>query len=228
MSQQNRGRDTSSAQGPIADVSSSGELHVVEYSPDIGSTGGRFWAQTMSGALTAIAAKTSSAGHLWSFQNATATSTKLCLIHRVKLAFFPTVAATGAQQVGFALWKTTAHTVQPTSGAAVSAATPQLKQRTSLPAPEAAIYYANGTAALTAGTYTIDTQAVWDERDWNLASGAAVPFPVVKFELNFERRPIVRAQNEGLLITNSVLMANSLAGNLAVAVEWSEVPSYPQ
>lgn len=226
MSEQIRGQDGTSA-GTTLNVTSQGAGYVTSLGPDFGSVGGRYWCQTISGALTAIAAKTASAGHLLSFQNATATSTKLCLVHRIKVLFTPTVAATVAQQVGMGIYRTRPHTVQPTGGAAVTLTTPQLKERTSTAVPEAAIYYANSTGALTAGTYTLDTQSIWDERDWNLASGAAVPFPKINFELDFKDRPMVIAQNEGFLVTNSVLMANSLAGNLVVGIEWSEVPSFP-
>jgi len=232
MSQQIRGQDSASAQGTIAKVGADGNQNVTLYAPDFGSGGGRNIITTVSGVLTAIAAKTSSAGHLWALQNATATSTKLTLIHRVRARFCVTVApaSSHSQEIGFILSKTTAHTVQPTGGAAVSMLSPEAKKRTSNAAPETAIYYANSTGALTAGTYTINTAPIADERAfiYEAASTPTVALGECVLDRDFGNSPLVLAQNEGLLIANAVLMANSIAGRLNIMVEWSEVSAYNQ
>ncbi len=228
MSTQTRGRDSTSALGNIQDVGSQGAALTTAMAPDIGGTGSRNALTTFSGALTAITAYTSSAGHLYSFQNATATAAKLILVHRIRATFVPTVMTSSAQEFGFAIYQTTAHTAQPTGGAAVTMTSPAGKMRTSLPVSEAAIYYANSTSVLTAGTYTPKTQPLAQEMAWCLAAGATVQFPRVELDVDFKERPMVLAQNEGFLVANVILMANSLAGRLCIRTEWSDVPSYGQ
>lgn len=227
MSQQIRGQDGTSA-GTTMQVSSSGAAHTMRQGPDIGSVGSRNMTTTISGALTTIAAKTASAGHLYAFRNATSTATKLIALHRLKLRFRPTVAATVAQEIGFSVWRATAYTAQATGGADVTLTTPQAKLRVSLPVTEAAIHFANSTGALTAGTYTLDSLPILQQHDWNLASGAAVPFPLIDIDHDFGEQPLILAQNEGFIVANDILMANSLAGKLVVTAVWSDIPSYPQ
>jgi len=198
---------------------------VVPYGPEIG-TNGRFRTVTTSGALTAIAALTSSAGHLWAFRNPE--SSKLALIERIQISFQLTVLPSAAQEVGFALHQTTAHTAQPTGGADVSMTTPQVKLRTSHGVSTSSIHFANSTAALTAGTYTQKTLPVIRDSLWALVAGATIPIPKLTMDLDLRDNPLVLAQDEGLLLGNSILMANSVAGRLFVACQWREVSSYPQ
>ena len=229
MSQQIRGQDSASVAGTTAQVSSSGAVNTVTQGPDIGSVGSRNMVTTRSGVLATIAAVTASAGHLWALKNATATATKLILVHRLTVRFRPTVAATVAQQLGLCVFRATAFTTQHnTGGALVSFTTPQAKMRTSLPLTEATVYASDSTTAISGGTLTIDTLPLFEQRDWNLASGATVPFPLIDFTLDFKERPLVLAQNEGLVVANTVLFANSLAGPLNVTCEWSDVASYGQ
>lgn len=226
MSQQIRGQDGTSA-GTTMQVTSSGAANVVLQGPDIGSTGSRNMTTTVSGVLTAIAAKSASAGHLYAFRNATS-GTNRVLLHKLWVRFRPTVAATAAQEIGMSVWRATAYTAQATGGADVTLTTPQALLNTSLPVTAAAIHFANSTGALTAGTYTLDSQPLADFRDWNLASGAAVPFPLIDFTLDFGNQPLVMQKNEGFIVANAVAMQNSLAGHLNIQAVWSDVPSYPQ
>jgi hypothetical protein len=221
MSVQNRGHSD-----VVAEVEANTRaFRSVSYGPDVGSFG-RYRVTTASAALTAIAALTSSAGHLWAFRNAD--SSRIALIERLRINFQLTVLPSAAQEVGFAVHQTTAHTAQPTGGADVSMATPQVKMRTSHGIPASAIHFANSTGALTAGTYTQKTLPIIRDSLWAIVAGATIPIPKLTMDLDLRASPIVVAPDEGLLIGNSILMANSVAGRLMVECEWREVSSYPQ
>jgi hypothetical protein len=227
MSIQHRG---GSALGSnIAEVGVDGLSRVVTYGPDIGSLGGRFRVFTKSGALAAIAANNGTNGLLWALRNGSATSTKLVLIERIRAVAQVSVLPSAAQEFGINIFRTTAHTVNPAAGgAAVAVTTPQTKLRVSSVVPEAAIYFANSTTQLTAGTHTLDTLAMDEETGHALVAGADIPKNRVVLDLDLRTSPLVLAVNEGLVIGNAVLEANSLAYSLAVACQWREVPSYGQ
>ena len=211
-----------------AKVGPGGALLVHRVGADVDSDGGRYIHTHQTGALTAIAAVTSSAGHLWAFRNATSDTSRLCLIERVFATLTGTVGASTAQEVGLALYRTTSHTVQPTGGTAATLTTPQTKLRTSHAVPQATIYGEDTTGALTAGTYTMDTVPLMVSTEWCLAASAAVPIPKVRLDLDLSLSPLVLAKDEGLLLANQILMANSFAAKLAVTVIWREVPGYQQ
>lgn len=225
MSVQIRG---SSSAANVAAIGADGNLQAVSLGPDIGSLGGRYRHLHQTGAITAIAAVTGSAGHLWTFRNASVESGRLCLIEKISARYVITVGATVAQETGLSLWRTTAHTVDPTSGTAATLTTPQTKLRVSHPVPQATIYGENTTGSLTAGTYTMDTVPLACETVWQLASGATVPIPQVVMDVDFTDSPLVLAADEGLIVANHILQANSLAAKLRVMVQWREVSSYGQ
>ncbi len=215
--------------GAYADVQSvSKALLTTRLGPDIGSAGGRYRCVTYSASLAATAAFTSSAGHLWAFRNAHAS--QLSLIEKLKVSMVALVLpASTHQEFGVIVHQTTAHTVQPTGGAAVALTTPQLKMRTSQAVPTSTIYYEDSTGgALTAGTYTMKTQPLALESGWANVAGAAVPKPSVVLERNFENAPIVLAPDEGLLVSNFIALADSLSCRLIVEVEWREVAAFAQ
>lgn len=227
MSVQVRGYTAIDGTRLIADVDRGNALRVVRgYGPGLGATGGRYRAVTISGALTAIAAVTASAGHLLGFRNPGTNA--LALVEKIKLKWTPTVLPSTAQEVGFAVYKCTACTASPTGGATVSNVTPQLKLRTSHSVPTCVIHYANGTAALTAGTQTLNTQPLGEVHDFHIIAGAAVVKNNVELALDFSTNPLVLALNEGFIVANAVLMANSLAGTLVCDIEWRECDTFGQ
>lgn len=208
---------------------------VVGFQPDLGALGGgiggAYQACVTSGALTAITAYTSSAGHLAAFRNAN--TAKVCIIERILARLQLVVGPSAAQEFGLLAVRTSAHTVQPAAGgAAVAVTTPAFKKRGGTayyPPPGAALYYANSTTVLTAGTYTPDTQPLAERRAWALAAAATVQLIDVTLDLDFTgRRPLVLGPDEGFLIGNSILMANSLAARLTLQVDWAEAASFPQ
>lgn len=222
-------RGGSSLGSNINEVGVDGLVRGVNYGPDVGALGNRFRAATTSGAYAAIAAWNGTNGLLWALRNGTATATKLVLIERIKAVCLATVLPSVAQEFGISAFRTTAHTVQPAvGGAAVTLTTPQLKQRVSKVVPEAGIYFANSTTQLTVGTHTADTLPLEEATDFALAAGAAVPKNRVVLDLDMRDSPLVLAQNEGLLIVNTILQANSLATVLRVSAQWREVPDYGQ
>ncbi len=205
-----------------AQISPSGALHISRREP-LGTLGGRYRAVTESGILTAITAVTSSAGHLLAFRNPSG-SGKIVKIERLQLEFAPTVLPSTAQECGFKFMATTAHSVQPAAGgAAVTLTTPQLKKKTSYPVPTSQIYYANSTTVLTTGTYTQKTQPLGGTAMFLIIEGAAVVKPVITLDVDLRDDPQELAEDEGILLVNSILMANNLAGRLTTTIDWAEV-----
>lgn len=219
-------RAKTAANGLAEIEANTGAIRHVAHGPDIGANG-RFRAVVVSGSLVAVAAVTSSAGHLLGFRNPS--TSKLVLLEKIRLAFQTNVLPSTAQEFGFAVYKGTAFTALPTGGATITTTTPQLKMRTSHAVPNATLHYANSTSALTAGTYTLNTQPLAEEHDFALVAGAAVAKNKTILELTFGTvTPLVLAQDEGIIVANAILMANSLAGTLVSALEWREVDAYPQ
>ncbi len=203
-------------------IASSGSAHVTRLPPH-GSLGGRYRAVTESGILTAITAVTSSAGHLLAFRNPSG-SGKLVKIERVQLEFAVTVLPSTSQECGFKVMATTAHSIQPAAGgAAVALTTPQLKKKTSYPVPTSQIYYANSTTVLTTGTYTQKTQPIGGTAKFLIIEGAAVEKPVLALDIDLREDPQELVEDEGILLVNSILMANNLAGRLTTTIDWAEV-----
>lgn len=185
---------------------------------------GRYRVVTRSGALTAIAAVTTTAGHLLSLRNpaTSANPIRIC-IERVTCKLQLTVLPSVAQEFGISVFRTTSHTVNDSAaGAAVSLTTPQGKLKSASDAATAAIYFANGTAEVTGSTLTLDTLPMADERAWALVAGATIPINAATLDLDLRENPLDLGADEGIVVGNSVLMANSLAGRLVTAIEWSE------
>lgn len=186
----------------------------------------RFRITTVSGALTAITAYTTSAGHLLTFRNpAVAAGTKqpLVFIDRVQLQFQVTVQPSAQQDIGFSVRRTTAHTVNAAvGGGAVTTTTPQGKLDVLGGVPAATIYYANSTTVLTAGTYTPDTLPLGESHAYTLVAGAANPKEAATLDIDLRGNALILGADEGLVVANVVLMANSLAGILTTTIEWRE------
>lgn len=187
----------------------------------------RFRVTTVSGALTAVAAHTASAGHLLTFRNpAVAAGTKqpIVFIDRVQLKFQVSVMPAATQQlIGMCVYRTTAHTVNAAAGgAAVTTTTPQTKLDVAGGVPTSAIYYANSTTALTAGTYTIDSLMLGGAHDFVLVAGAANVKNAVEVDVDLRGNALTLGGDEGFIVSNHVAMADSLAGYLTVTIDWRE------
>jgi len=171
-----------------------------------------------SGALTGVAA----AGPVFSIRN---TGANLLAIHRLQVGFVTTTAFTTAQGLAYQLFKATGFTVSDSGQTALYTAG-QNKHRTSFTnitsAPDIRI---SNTAAITAGTRTLETVALGVAGGTSSAVGTSMP-PTGLLTHDAGDYPVILAQNEGLIIANAIAMGAAGVIQLHVNIELSEATSY--
>lgn len=172
----------------------------------------------VSGAMTAVAAN----GPVFSLRN---TGANLLLVRRISLGFLTTTAFTTAQGLSYGLIRATGFTASDTGGTALFTAG-QNKHRTAFTnissAPDIRI---GTTAALAAGTRTLETNPLGVVGGSSTGVGTGMPTEDI-LEQDSGDYPVVLAQNEGLIITNLIAMGAAGVIQLRVAVELAEVSSY--
>lgn len=168
-----------------------------------------------TGAVTTIAAETSTAGHLLALRNKAAPPI-ISVLKAIEVEFVLTTAFGTAQEVGFSAYLLRAYLAAHTSGTALTVGG---GQRTLADGPARLTGSIANTGALTAGTQTIDTNPIARGSCYASAVGAQVLarrydfMPFGGFELGDE---------EGLLITNAIVMGASGVGKWHFTVEWDE------
>jgi hypothetical protein len=171
-----------------------------------------------SGAMTGVAA----AGPVFSMRN---TGTNLLMVRRVWVGFITTTAFTTAQGLAYGLLKATAFTVSDSGGTALYTAG-QNKHRTSFTnissAPDIRI---GSTAALTAGTRTLETVPLGTAGGSSTAVATSMPVtPLLSHDPG--DYPLILAQNEGFIITNDIAMGAAGVIRLQVNVEFAEATAF--
>jgi hypothetical protein len=175
-----------------------------------------------SGALTVAAAGST----VYSFRWAPATSTNLCMLRRVEIGFSTITAFTAAQSLQYSMQLARQWTANDTGGTtALFTQTNTGKFRTTMPTSAFAgggqIMIAN-TGANTAGTRTLDTQAM----AFTQGSSTALATTMLNNPLYQHQTgdyPIILAANEGFIINNVQVMGAAGVINLTVNVEWFEL-----
>ena len=171
-----------------------------------------------SGALTGVAA----AGPVWSFRN---TGANLLMVRRVSIGFVTTTAFTTAQGLDYQMFRANSFTASDTGGTALFTAG-QNKHRNSFTnvtsAPDIRIA---STAALTAGTRTLETAGMGIAGGASTAVGTSMPITDI-LEQDAGDYPFVLAQNEGFVIANGIAMGAAGVIRLQVSCEYAEMTSY--
>ena len=175
-----------------------------------------------SGALTVAAAGST----VYSFRWAPATSTNLCMIRRVEIGFSTITAFTAAQTLQYSMQIARQWTASDTGGtAAAFTQTNTGKMRTVMPTSAFAgggqIMIAN-TGANTAGTRTLDTQAMaFTQGSSTALATTMLNNPIYQHQTG--DYPLILAANEGFIINNVQVMGAAGVINLTVNVEWMEL-----
>ena len=175
-----------------------------------------------SGALTVAAAGST----VFSFRWSPATSTNLCMIRRVEIGFSTITAFTAAQSLQYSMQIARQWTASDTGGtAAAFTQTNTGKARTVMPTSAFAgggqIMIAN-TGANTAGTRTLDTQAIaFTQGSSTALATTMLNNPIYQHQPG--DYPIILAANEGFIINNVQTMGAAGVINLTVNVEWMEL-----
>jgi hypothetical protein len=175
-----------------------------------------------SGALTVAAAGST----VYSFRWAPAVTTNLCMLRRVEIGFSTITAFTAAQSLQYSMQLARQWTANDTGGTtALFTQTNTGKFRTTMPTSAFAgggqIMIAN-TGANTAGTRTLDTQAM----AFTQGSSTALATTMLNNPLYQHQTgdyPIILAANEGFIINNVQVMGAAGVINLTVNVEWFEL-----
>ncbi len=154
-------------------------------------------------------------------------TTRSCLIHSVTLdglAGSATAFAAGFAKVNLAIAR--AWTAVGSGGTGMTLTGDNQALRTSMPVPLVGDIRGASTAALTAGTKTIDAQPVgqFAFTIGTVVSAIYVPTPIALFDEQFGAHPIILATNEGLVIRATVPATGTW--QFGVTVRWSEVTSY--
>jgi hypothetical protein len=177
-----------------------------------------------SGALTTVAASTSSAGTVYSFRYAPGTS-NVCVIKRVSINWVQTTAFGAAQQMGFGLYVARSFVGADSGGTSATLSGDNQKYRTSFQTTQVSNINIGTTGQLTAGTRTLDAQPLGATYFWVPAVGTQlVQTDLLSYDAN--DYPLVLENNEGFVIQNLVLMGATGVGTLVVNVEWFEATSY--
>lgn len=173
-----------------------------------------------TGAVTTLAAGAA----IFSLRNVSA---NLLVVRRVGVGFVCTTAFTAAQAMGFSLFVARAFTASDASGTQVLFTGSNTKVRTSLGTPTSLDCRVSAAAALTAGTKVLDTNAAGMTGFYVAGVGTALaPAPNNLFSHDTGDHPIVLAQNEGINVTNAIVMGAAGVGTAYVSIEFAEVAAY--
>ena len=173
-----------------------------------------------SGLLTGAVANSA----VFSFRNISANP---IMVRRVGAGFIATTAFTAAQRVDLGLQVARAFTASDTGGTAIALTGNNAKVRTSLATLTSVDARIASTAALTAGTKTLDTNHLAQIGAWVGAVGGGIA-PAANNLLSHDPgdHPLVLAQNEGFNIMNLTAMGAGGVGILYVNLELAETLSF--
>ena len=188
-----------------------------------------------TGAVTTIAARTATAGHLLAFRNAS--TTRKLMVYRVGAKFTLTTAYGAAQETGCDLILARSYSASHTGATAVDlGSTVASTNELLVDFPTSAMGTAGlcrvaDTGALTAGTQTLDANPIGVLSAWTAAIGDKVPLVTAGGHDDFgdlynadksRGLPIVLGANEGLIIRNLILMGATGVGRWDFLIEWAE------
>ena len=190
-----------------------------------------------TGAVTTVAARTATAGHIFSFLWAPASLTTYnAYIRRVAAKFTLTTAYGSAQETGCDLIMARSYTAAHTGATAVDLGSTVADTNSYATAANTSLMGVAGncriadTGALTAGTHTLDANPIGVLSGWSGAIGDKVPDSDAAsgdlfgnlFHDPSGKFPLVLADNEGFVIRNLVLMGATGVGRWDFLVEWDE------
>lgn len=169
----------------------------------------------VSGLLTTVAARTASAGHVFAARYV-GTSTVFA-VTRLRVYWQTITGFTAAQEVAFAAFKLTSYSAAHTGGSAVTALA-----RSPEFAASGLSARIGSTGALTAGTQTIGAQLLQGSFS-ELADSALLHKGFIDEQREDRDHPIcVLEDDEGILVSNEILMGAAGTGRLTVEIDGFE------
>ena len=185
---------------------------------------GAYQLSATSGAMTLIAA----AGPVFSFRYAPGTG-QVCVVKRVLVAWNTTTGFTAGQAMGYGLYFARAFTATDSGGTALAPiiGSSQKYRTNQMITSQVIDARIPTTAVLTAGTRTLDTQALGQVYFYVPTTTAGTHLTntdLISYDI--DDYPLVLQNNEGFVITNQILMGAAGVGTLTVNVEWFETNYY--
>ena len=175
---------------------------------------GSYRSSFVTGNVTTIAAATATAGFLFSMRfSSAATPAQSLLIRYLEVEFLLSTAFAAAQEVGFDAVIARSYSASPTGGTAQTLAAGDGRKRANYlanPFSVAGDVRTASAAAITAGTQTLDGQSICRGSMWAGAIGAKLERQV--YDYTGLDGGITIANNEGLIIRNTVLMGATGVG----------------
>jgi len=186
---------------------------------------GSFNITAASGALTGIAAN----APVFSFRWAPGTG-HLCAIRRIAVNFVCTTGFTAGQSMGYNLVLARNFLASDTVGTGIAVGyTQNNKNRTSLYNSAVTDVRISAAAALTAGTRTLDVNAMGSTYFYAPTTTAGTLLTNTNLlSYSLDDYPIILQNNEGFVVTNAVAMGAAGVGTLTVKVEWFETDGFKE
>ena len=188
-----------------------------------------------TGAVTVVAARTATAGFLFTMRWSSATSVKQ-FIKYVGAKFTLTTAYGTAQETGCDLIVARSYTASASGGTAVDVGSTVANTGNLWAAQPTSLIAANATRvgttdAFTAGTQTLDANPLGILSGWSAAIGDTVPDATSgakeEYGTLFDARgpdvaPLMLTTDEGIVVRNLILMGATGVGRWDFIVEWDE------
>jgi len=153
-------------------------------------------------------------------------ASKFCLVTRIRAKMYTLLAPTVAQQWGVDAVIGRSYTASHTGGTAVNFSGNNVKKRTSYASSQMGDMRMITTAALGGGTVTADADPIGRASRFELAGAATVQHLPVIMDLDWRdivSHPPILVQNEGILIRNTDLTANTMTYTGVITFEWLEL-----
>ena len=185
---------------------------------------GSYQLAATTGATTLIAAN----APVFSFRWAPGTG-QVCVVKRVSVAWNCTTGFTAGQALGFGMFVARSFNASDTGGTALAPILGSSQKYRTAPFVSSVVtdVRISAAATLTAGTRTLDTQALGSTQFYATAATAGsllTNINLITYRIN--DHPLVLLNNEGFVITNQVVMGAGGVGTLIVNVEWFETNYY--
>lgn len=175
------------------------------------------YAKSMNSSL--MAAALAANANVWSFRY---TGANLCVVTKVVFDGLGVITAlTAGQAVGFGLFAARAFTISDSTGTAGTFSGNNSKLKTNFGTTGIGDVRISATAALTAGTRTLDTDPMGGVWAGLAAAGSSIPESALFDSYGIEHG-LVLANNEGLVLQNRVLWPVAGTFTFGVTIHWAE------
>ena len=197
---------------------------------------GSYLLTASTGAVTGVAARTATAGFLFTMRNPTASAASL-YVKRIAARFIATTAYGTAQETGADLILARSYTASASGGTAVDVGSTVANTGNLAATFATSVITANCTRvattdAFTAGTQTLDANPIGVVSGWTSAIGIMVPeatagaasgfASLFDYKASAHEMPIKLVADEGFVIRNLILMGATGVGRWDFLVEWDE------